>query len=458
MFDNIKIPEDIDKYITKGIDRGRRKMAAKRIKMFSAVMGSLLLVMFITGIRVSPVFASNVARIPGLNYIVELVGLDKGLSAAVENEYIQHIDKSVEYENIKFTIKDVIADNSGIIVFYSLENKGSHIMPRIRDVKLTDSKGADLKMSIGYDAAQYEGKNFEGKIEFYSNENQSEGIPDNLVLKVGLEEQRKLKESEISPKDNTPEQNTGMPGNLQAISGSWQIPFTIDREKLSGAEKMYNINQTVEVEGQKIKFEDIRIYPIKSILSVSLDPANTKKLFTFEDLKLMDENGEEWGRIVNGLSGSNPGGDRQTLNFQSNYFTKPKELYITGNYIRALDKDKCYFTVDTANGKILYSPFNLLSLTDITVGKDQMFLSAEMKRNAPYSDKNFSITNEAFDSNGHPLTIISEGMEGGDESSCYYHYNLKLGSGFKGPVTFKLCDYPSRISGRFTVKIPLDGK
>lgn len=458
MFDNIKIPEDIDKYINKGIDRGRRKMAAKRIKMFSAVMGSLLLVMFITGIRVSPVFASNVARIPGLNYIVELVGLDKGLSAAVENEYIQHIDKSVEYENIKFTIKDVIADNSGIIVFYSLENKGSHIMPRIRDVKLTDSKGADLKMSIGYDAAQYEGKNFEGKIEFYSNENQSEGIPDNLVLKVGLEEQRKLKESEISPKDNTPEQNTGMPGNLQAISGSWQIPFTIDREKLSGAEKMYNINQTVEVEGQKIKFEDIRIYPIKSILSVSLDPANTKKLFTFEDLKLMDENGEEWGRIVNGLSGSNPGGDRQTLNFQSNYFTKPKELYITGNYIRALDKDKCYFTVDTANGKILYSPFNLLSLTDITVGKDQMFLSAEMKRNAPYSDKNFSITNEAFDSNGHPLTIISEGMEGGDESSCYYHYNLKLGSGFKGPVTFKLCDYPSRISGRFTVKIPLDGK
>ncbi len=458
MFDNIKIPEDIDKYITKGIDRGRRKMAAKRIKMFSAVMGSLLLVMFITGIRVSPVFASNVARIPGLNYIVELVGLDKGLSAAVENEYIQHIDKSVEYENIKFTIKDVIADNSGIIVFYSLENKGSHIMPRIRDVKLTDSKGADLKMSIGYDAAQYEGKNFEGKIEFYSNENQSEGIPDNLVLKVGLEEQRKLKESEISPKDNTPEQNTGMPGNLQVISGSWQIPFTIDREKLSGAEKMYNINQTVEVEGQKIKFEDIRIYPIKSILSVSLDPANTKKLFTFEDLKLMDENGEEWGRIVNGLSGSNPGGDRQTLNFQSNYFIKPKELYITGNYIRALDKDKCYFTVDTANGKILYSPFNLLSLTDITVGKDQMFLSAEMKRNAPYSDKNFSITNEAFDSNGRPLTIISEGMEGGDESSCYYHYNLKLGSGFKGPVTFKLCDYPSRISGRFTVKIPLDGK
>ena len=457
MFDDIKIPEDIDKYINKGIDRGRRKMAAKRIEIFLAVMGSLLLAMFITGIRVSPVFASNVARIPGLNYIVELVSLDKGLSAAVENEYIQHIDKSVEYENIKFTIKDVIADNSGIIVFYSLENKGSHIMPRIRDVKLTDFRGSDLKMSIGYDAAQYEGKKFEGKIEFYSNENQGEGIPDNLVLKVGLEEQRKLKESEISPKDNTLEQNTGIPGEPEVIGGSWQIPFTIDREKLSGAEKIYSINQTVEIEGQKIKFEDIRIYPIKSILSISLDSTNTKKLFTFEDLKLMDENGGEWGRIVNGLSGSNPGGDRQTLNFQSNYFTKPKELYITGNYIRALDKDKCYFTVDTANGKILYSPFNLLSLRDITVGKDQMFLSAEMKRNAPYSDKNFSITNEAFDSNGHPLTIISEGMESGDKA-CYYHYNLKLGSGFKGPVTFKLCDYPSRISGSFTIKIPLDSK
>ncbi|MDF2987953.1 MAG: hypothetical protein K0R50_3463 [Eubacterium sp.] len=429
MFENIEIPENIDEYIKKGLEKGSTKKFTKRLKRVLGVFICILITVFIAGIRVSPAFAFNVAKIPGLNYLVEFVSMDKGLKAAVDHEYFLNIGKSVEKQNIKLTVKDVIVDNSGIIAFYSLENKGDHVSPRIRAAKLTDAEGKDLEMSSSYFFTPNDGKVFEGKLEFYTNDDQKE-IPENVVLKAQMIEEGK------------------------ALSGTWEIPFSIDKSRLPGAEKVYAINKTIEIEGQKINFENIKIYPIKSILTISLDKSNSKKIFAFDDLKLIDDNGEEWERVNSGFTGSNPGDDYQTLNFQSNYFYRPKELYIMGSSIRALDKDKCYFTVDTEKRKISYSPYDLISLTDFIISKEKLSLEAVINKEAKDISNNFQISNEAYDSRGKKLEILEQGM-GRAENKSYVNYTFKLEHDFKGPVILKICDYPSRIKGDFKIKIPL---
>lgn len=42
------------------------------------------------------------------------------------------------------------------------------------------------------------------------------------------------------------------------------------------------------------------------VLNVSYDPTNSKKIFGFDDLTLVNEKGEEWGPIMNGVTSGRP--------------------------------------------------------------------------------------------------------------------------------------------------------
>lgn len=456
MHDNIDIPDIIDDYIAKGIKKGKRTKSNRMIKRTTTAVTCLIIMFLLVGIRVSPVMAANVAKIPGLKYIVELVRFDKGLTSAIENDYIQHVEKSDEKMGVVFTVKDIIADNSGIIVFYSIENKGGYKWPHIADIKVLDPTGKDLEMSSSFGYGPTEDIIYEGQVDFHIV-NENNGIvemPDTISLqtKIAVNKDADSNNSKAVNAENVTENQGAVVDTV--LDEVWIVEFAIDKSKFSGIEKVYTINQKVEVEGQKILFENIRIYPTKSILKVSFDEANSKRIFAFEDLKLVDENGREWGRINNGITGSFPDENSQTLNFQSNYFYKPKKLYLTGNSIRALDKDKCYFTVDTDMQQII-TPYNLLTIKDINLNNKRLALSMEIKKDIADNNFSYDISNEVFDVNGNKINIISSGM-GSTTDKSYINYELKLPENFKGPIKFKLHNYPTKIKDDFKVKIPLD--
>ena len=80
----------------------------------------------------------------------------------------------------------------------------------------------------------------------------------------------------------------------------------------------------------------------------SVDPANTKEIFGFEDLRLVDEKGETWTSINNGITSSGARDDDVNIYYlQSNYFEEPKELYLQFNKLMAMDKDEAFLLIDT---------------------------------------------------------------------------------------------------------------
>lgn len=82
-----------------------------------------------------------------------------------------------------------------------------------------------------------------------------------------------------------------------------EIKFLIPFELKENVKKQitYPINQVVEVENQKMTIEEMIVYPLRIGVKVAFDPANTKEILGFEDMRLENENGEVWSSIANGI-------------------------------------------------------------------------------------------------------------------------------------------------------------
>src|SRR5690606_35389705 len=120
-------------------------------------------------------------------------------------------------------------------------------------------------------------------------------------------------------------------------SEDFNMAFNIKELKTA---KHFAINKDVTIQGQKISFVNAEIYPLRVGIHIKMDPNNTKKLVNFDDLHLVDEIGETWSMITNGVTGTRISDDEAVVYLQSNSFKEPKELYIALNKIQAVDKDE----------------------------------------------------------------------------------------------------------------------
>ncbi|WP_319001555.1 DUF4179 domain-containing protein [Clostridium sp. CS001] len=137
-------------------------------------------------------FASYISKVPGLAYLVNLINYDKGIKDAVENNFIQNINMSLEHEGLVFTIKDIIIDNSKAILFYSIQNKTNHKFVNIAEIKLKDENGKDViagsNMNLFVNENMMDQKELLGKADFNFFDDKTI-IPDILTIDVKLQEE-----------------------------------------------------------------------------------------------------------------------------------------------------------------------------------------------------------------------------------------------------------------------------
>lgn len=322
-FDEIDIPEEL---INDRIHVGFKKAKSERRKGFrlnwlpAAAIVMILLVGFISA-----------------KHLIEKVRDNKGLISAIEHDYFEEINKTVQHKDVEFTVDGIIADEKGVVIFYTIQSDKKRERMELRDTKLQDHQGNDLELgSVVYGGDMESTKKsdtFSGMIEaFYNDPNDLTDF--NLVAEVTARSS-----------DGTLE---------DSFNHTFTIPFSIKKD-LSPS-KIYEINETVVIEGQKITFLRAIISPIRTEIDVKIDPANTKKLLNFDDLRLVDDHGETWGKINNGVTATSRSDDEQTIYLQSNYFKNPKELFIELNKIQAIDKEASKVIVDPVEEKIIQQP------------------------------------------------------------------------------------------------------
>lgn len=309
----------------------KRKTQHRRL-IQTAIAVAILMFAFIGSIRVSPSLAYAVAQIPGLKPIVEMIALDKGIEDIVKNEYFEEINKSQTINGKTLTITGVVADESGMIISYKLKSEEdlslfTGVTPEIKQ------KDKILNVAIGSNWTSQPTGTFE--LEDTINVTTSRiGIDyssRDFVLKLELRERPEI---------------------------VFEIPFTLKKE--IKASKRLTINQQLTVDGQRFTIQELIISPIRSELRMSIDPSNSKKILSFEEIRIYDENKEEWGKIRNGVVGFGDYKDEQfSMMLESNYFRMPKTITIEMRKIEAIDKADEFIVVDFEKKKVISQPKTL---------------------------------------------------------------------------------------------------
>ncbi|WP_442598887.1 DUF4179 domain-containing protein [Neobacillus sp. D3-1R] len=425
MYDQIPISiESLDQAILAGFQKAKveeKRKPSRKKWMYSLTAAAILLIGFFTSIRMSPAFADYITVIPGMEKVVELIRYDKGMMSAIENDYYQPIGAFEENKGLKVTIDGAIADESGMVLFYTLESNEKVKELYIDKAIIESLNGEKLDLSsISYGSSHFsqEGeRSYHGTLDYFFKK----------PIKLG---EYKL--------------NLQLKGDIES---SYTIPFTLNKEMQT--KKTYQINKTVEIEGQKMTFLTATVQPLRVAVHLKMDPNNTKKILEFKDLRLVDENGEAWNKNTNGTSASRISDDEEIIYLQSNYFRKPKELYLVMDKLQAIDKAEKYVVVDTEKQQILKQPKGEI-LKSVKVSGDHLDFTMKNGEDFPYF-----VFGKIMDGNGteiHPETSYFSGI-GEQEIEKEFGVQIANLKNQKGPLSFEISFFPAWIEGKVKVKL-----
>ncbi|OEH93775.1 DUF4179 domain-containing protein [Bacillus solimangrovi] len=421
------VPEQVDSHIQAGLERGKNQQRRFIIVKHSSLVVLAACIIFVLSVNYSDSFRSIVGGIPGLQKMIEQVEFDRGLQDAVENEYVQIIDKSVTQDGITFTVDHVIADARRLLLFYTIESEqpfGSLDFHSIKLSNLTNSQLDQASRSHGNYTSPEE-TSHSNLFDFSWKQDVS--FDNQLTLSLSIEQTKE---------------------NTEPKERNFIITFPIDSSRIYES-IVHPIEQEYELSGQTIRFNKLTSYPTREILSVQFDEQNDMKFLELSDLHLENEKGE----IVSTMSGGKLFSDnRWDIILTGNYFQDYEQLYIVMTKAMALDKDKTEVVVDLEQEKLLKAPDDQLTLLEIKdIGERNESQDLELifgiNDNAENDNGYFIFSGSYYDAAGNNYSSGRQFAYTGG-STIYIH-----DKDYQNPLTFEVSQYPNYIHGDIRIRI-----
>lgn len=417
--EQLAIPDQqINDAIQQGIYKANSKRRKRKKTLWTISVAAILMLTFITSIRVSPAFANVVASIPGMERFVDLIQLDKGLEAILENDYYESVGVSQVKDNMTFTIDGIILDETGMEIFYTLEAPFSieNIEYGKIDV-LNDGRNLsdDSAYSFGY---------------FGEKTNR---IVERFSFTFGEAKQFSSQQFELILQIENDKQTT------------FRVPFTLKSAIQQG--KVYALNQEVEMDGQKMLVKKITVHPLRVAVDIEFNEHNDMEILQFEDMRIEDENGEIWSSIQNGTSGFGGIENKERTYFlQSNYFKEPKELYFKFDKVQALPKDESYLLVDFGKKKVLKQPsIGKVEVTNIDSN------SLTVKYLPIRENHSYTLFSQGKNAKEGDVDIPTQSIRG-DGENVYSEITVDAAT-IINPVRIAFIAYPNYLDGSVSVQI-----
>ncbi|MCD8510992.1 MAG: DUF4179 domain-containing protein [Bacillus sp. (in: Bacteria)] len=334
-------PPEVDLVIERGIQRAKQEKKRKRTIQGTLLTAAAVFLLLVGMIRVSPTFASALSDIPVFNKLVELVGYDENLKTAMEHDYIYPVDASTIAHGVLVDVEGIVIDGSRMAIFFSITDRGADLdYLTMRSLEIVDEDGKTFSAMHSfwgeYDFADT--TTVRDKLEInYSSDTE---LPEKIFVKMDFGKKRDWNESYFEDTQEHP----------------WILEIELPLKEF--AEKMvsYDVQQYVDMEGQRIYFDEVNIHPTQTEILYRFDEENDYEIFGFVDLKLVDENGDVWERPGNTIAFTGEDG-RRILYLDSAYFdNEPEELYLQGTRISALPKDQAKIKLDLKTGEIVHGP------------------------------------------------------------------------------------------------------
>ncbi|KZE38023.1 hypothetical protein AV656_03575 [Bhargavaea cecembensis] len=417
--DNIPIPEEaLSTAIRAGVrqaeqERNRKRPARRLIWPAAAV--AVLLLAFVMTIRVSPAFAHAVSSLPGMSLIVDLIQDDKGLKAIMDNEYYEEVHSTDSDGTVTVTLNGVIVDQSGMVISYTVDSTTGMRDPDIEKIDLFSGSELLEPQGISFNYPSEDGSMSNEQLIHYNFAEPLQTDIRDFELKLTIRD---------------------------AEEHLFSLPFTVQNPIAEG--KVYELNRTVSVDGQKLTIESITVHPLKVAIRIKEDPDNQMDILQYEDLRIEDGNGEVWSRIINGMTATQDEDGTDVYFLQSNYFEQPDLMSLRMNRMQAIDKTE-RLVVDTLTGEVLETPSDgKLEVTELSA----TVIETKLKTGPDFG---YGYLGNATDANGKRIDLSS----GGYWQIDHYSYNdLRFTNGdYVNPITVEFFAYPNYIEGDVTIRL-----
>ncbi|KOS62931.1 DUF4179 domain-containing protein [Lysinibacillus sp. FJAT-14222] len=416
-----KLPIDVPKEKLQQVrmDMFRKVQREKRIKkrIFSVAIVSLFCLSFLFSIRVSPTIASQVAKIPGFKEIVLAVVRDKGIKDIVDNGYYEEINTTQSKNGLSLTLQGVIADNSGLVLYYDADATFDMSELYLEEVKLFQGD-KEIEGGASFTNHQSNQTRFSSSVDYSYSEPFAYTSKDFKVVFRFYEKDK---------------------GNIEIT-----IPFSLQNE--IAKEKIITANRIVDVGGQKFTITQIRRSPLRTSIDIELDEANTMQILALDDIAVETENGERREGIKYGLS---LGGDNRdgkfTFNLQSNYFHDSDSLKILIGAVHAVPKGEDYIEVDFGTKEVLMKPDYL----DWDISVTQQGVSVAAKK---WDDRmRHSFLNSAVKADGTTLEYTGSSFSDDEQ----YLYATEDFENYDGKAKIYINYFFNPIGKNIELNIPL---
>lgn len=182
-------------------------------------------------------FVNATRNIPILNKLTEALNINESIKFAMENDYIQVFDQTVEEDDLKVVVDSMLVDEKSIYVFYNVYSNDEKLNPAdyIVSASLPNEDDGSLSLqspSDDYDMIEYvfiDGTDISTYSSFYMD--------------------------------------------VQHRGQILHVELPIDTSKIA-KKKEVKVNQTIDIEDQKLTIEKIEIYPLSLRIYVQEDENN----------------------------------------------------------------------------------------------------------------------------------------------------------------------------------------
>lgn len=312
-----QIPDELETRLNRTIARAERREKRRRwLKPLIGVTGTAAA--FVLLVNSSVTFALAASRVPIVRELVEAVAFDPSLKAAVAHDYVQLVGDTYTQDGVTVTVEYLIADPMNVSVFYSLSDEQGRDLELIPHLQDTAGNALPVSMTFGEEGMEknegekglfdtlrtYLGLDKVQKTLYTWRLHASkEGvIQTQMQLKVEVRNLEHWKDAEWNAFDEPEVQESRAPEVMFTLD----IPIAIEPQFLKSG-RVFPVNQTVDVLGQKLTIDEIAIYPSNTRIIWHTDPENDAWL-TYLPFYLTDEDGNRVDGIRNGVSGT--GNDR----------------------------------------------------------------------------------------------------------------------------------------------------
>ena len=300
--------------VERALRRERRERHGKYL--LRPLMGlAAAFAVFVLLVNLSPTVAQACAKVPVLRELAEAVSFSRSLSDAVEHDYYQEVGQSQTVNGVTLSVDYVIVDRKSVTVLFRIEGSGAEHMYMEPEFRLADGSLPETA---------YHWSENHGTLELLNGD-----VPEALLMTAQVVDYSTEPETQIGP-----------------------FEFRLEFDPGFTAQGLHcEANQTLELDGQKLRITGIDVYP--SYLSFDLQgaPENGKWL-TDLDVYALTEDGTRFQQDDSGVNAiyNRNSPDLDAVRTESIYFHKTDRVTLCVTGARWVDKNAAEIPVDLEKG------------------------------------------------------------------------------------------------------------